>query len=278
MNQAEQSHGIVAWVEQGLLGWRRITEALERTLVDNVAATVPWLAPIAPAYMAYRGVTNVLGWDAWVAWTVALAVEGLGLAVTSTAFQLWDWNDKKNLSDQAAPLWVAIAAEAFYLAVIVTVNVLLDGEAGIIERAAKALLSLLSVVAAVTLALRAQHARRLAEKRLLYEERREERRQSKLLKEQAKLAVNQVDLQKLSVKVSGGNGRHAETYGKWSRWPEVPLDEQMKIVRMDVGQVVETYGVDERTAYNWLRYARRDHGVVGEVARFEDEMTGKEGA
>jgi hypothetical protein len=74
------------------------------------------------------------------------------------------------------------------------------------------------------------------------------------------------------VKVSDEEGERPETYGMWRRWPDVPVEEQLKIARMTADQVVETYGVDERTAYNWLGYAKRDHGVVGEVAQFQEEM------
>lgn len=258
----------------GLLdGWRALTEALERTLVDNVAATVPWLAPMAPAYMAFHNVTGVFGWPEWIAWMIAGAVEGLGLAVVSTAFQLWDWNDRRNTRDDAAPVWLAIGATGFYLLVVITVNVLLD-EATIVERAAKALLSMLSIVAAVTLALRAQHARRLEAKRMEKEIRREERKEARLLKQELKLAEAQGKLPKVSGKVSEIPDALPVTFGKWETWRRVPREEQLKIVRMNAGQVVETYGVSERTAYNWLEYARRDHGVVGEVAQFQEELDG----
>jgi len=63
------------------------------------------------------------------------------------------------------------------------------------------------------------------------------------------------------------------TFGKWKTWRKVPHQEKLKIVRMSVVQVIDTYGVDERTAYHWLEYARRDTGIVGEVAGFQDEIS-----
>jgi uncharacterized membrane protein len=245
-------------------GWRSITNAFERTLVDNVAATVPWLAPISPAYMAFHNVTIIFGWDVWVAWTIALAVEGLGLAVTSTAFHLWDWNDTKKDKEQSAPFWIAIVTVIFYLAVVITVNVILDVKASPIERTAKALLSLLSVVAAVTLALRSQHARRVEEKNEELEESRAERKEAREFKRLLKLKelenknVNE-NLQKLSLKLSESDNQHPASYGKFRDWRHVPDGERLKIhqMRNDVRLVMSEYGVSERTGYNWIGRAEK---------------------
>jgi hypothetical protein len=133
---------------------------------------------------------------------------------------------------------------------------------------AKALLSLLSAVAAVTLALRSQHSQRVAESKSMKEERREQRRLGKLQKARAESSP-------APTQVAGNlqeQGHFPATYGKFDRWPEVPLEERLKIARMDVQQVVETYGVLERTAYNWIQNALRDQGVVGELARFQAEQ------
>lgn len=63
-----------------------------------------------------------------------------------------------------------------------------------------------------------------------------------------------------------------ETYGKWKTWRNVPEGEQLKIARMTVDQVMDTYGADERTAYNWLKYAKRAHDIAGELAKFQEEL------
>ena len=241
--------------------WRGITNAFERTLVDNVAAAVPWLAPISPAYMAYQNVTKIFGWDTWVAWTIALAVEGLGLAVTSTAFHLWDWNDTRKDKDRAAPFWVAITTVIFYLAVVITVNVILDSEASPTERIAKALLSLLSVVAAVTLALRSQHARRIEEKNTELEERRAERREEREFKRQLKLKELETSGSEGKLpKVSGKDLERSVPFSKFRDWRHVPEEERLKIFQMrnDVRLVMAEYGVSERTGYNWIGNAEAE--------------------
>ena len=249
-----------------LEGWRAITNAFERTLVDNVAATVPWLAPISPAYMAFHNVTTIFGWDPWVAWTIALAVEGLGLAVTSTAFHLWDWNDTKKDKDRSAPLWVAITTVVFYLIVVITVNVILDSQATAPERIAKALLSLLSVVAAVTLALRSQHARRVEERNLELEERRAERKEEREFKRQLKLKELESSVEEGKLpKVSEKDSERSASFGKYRDWRHVPEEDRLKIFQMrsDVRLVMAEYGVSERTGYNWIGNAEEE--LIGKL-------------
>lgn len=270
--------------ERVMDGWRHVIEVSERTLIDNVAATVPWLAPISPAYMAWHNAVTILGWPVWVAWVVAAAIEGLGLSVISTAFQLW--REKRTWL-----FWVAVLATVFYLGVVITVNVLL--ELSFPAWIAKALLSLLSVPAAVTLALRAQDGQMRADEaaaqaerdaqaeqdsqerkalaverlnaearqaeeereyqRRVDEEERERKYQLKVLKLSQKVAENAVKVPENSTKVSD----FPETFGKYKRWPQVPDDERVKIAPMAVQDVMAVYGVDERSAYNWIRYAQK---------------------
>lgn len=138
-----------------------LTHDIERVILDLVSATTPWLAPIIPAYMAYDNMQVVLGFPAGLALIGGLVVEFLGLAAIHTTVQFWRWNDAKQ--PFRAPVGVAAITGAFYLTVIITVNVILDaGRVPAVEIAAKALLSLISVAAGVVVALRAQHALRLS--------------------------------------------------------------------------------------------------------------------
>lgn len=245
--------GFVKRVVDVLVAWRRLTEEAERTLVDNLAATAPWLAPLAPAYLAYQAMLDVLRFPFWVAAAVGLTVEVLGISTINTALTFWTWNREKNKSDKTAPTWAAILAAAFYVAVVITVNVLLDGGA-VLEKVAKGLISSLSVAAAITLALRSQHTRRVLEKHQLYEERRSGRRERKL----QKLADRGGKLPQFSVKVSGNDAGQPETFGKWANWKQVPREERFRVARMtDVRQVMAEYGVSERTGYNWMGDAQK---------------------
>ncbi len=165
---------MIDWVVGALQGWLRLIRAIESLLVDAIAATAPWLAPVVPAYMVYGAMKAELGFDQWVAVAGALVVEFLGLSAITTTFQFWDWNDSKNQKDPRAPLAVAIGAALFYLIVVLTVNVILD-QATAAHKVAKALLSSLSVIAGIVLAIRSQHARRLAAREQEKAERKAER-------------------------------------------------------------------------------------------------------
>lgn len=283
---------VVIWL---LDGWRRLIAAMERTLVDNVAATVPWLAPLPSSYIAYQNVAEQFGWEGFWGMVVAGVVEGLGLAVTSTAFQLWDWNDSNEEKDWGA-FAVAVIALVFYLGVVITLNVILDLGATEIERAAKALLSLLPLVGSVTLALRAQHARRvekklqaeaLAQKQIddarkaLEDEKdaefkREEARKDNELKRELKLqkVANKVaEPVKVAGKVSESISENSETFGKWKTWLQLPPVEKEKIwVEVQklakpeaMRWIVGAYGTSERVAYTWIDYAFRDFGAKESV-------------
>jgi hypothetical protein len=59
---------------------------------------------------------------------------------------------------------------------------------------------------------------------------------------------------------------------KYRSWKSVPAEERLKVARMKMQDVMAVYGVPERTAYDWLKYARRDPGVVGEVTQFQLEL------
>lgn len=164
-----------SWAERfegGMAGWQRITKAAEDTVLDNVAASTPWLGPVIPAALAYHNLVTYVGFPAWLAFVSALCIEFLGLSAVHTCFQLWQYNEEKRESDQDAPVAWALGTGASYILIVLVVNVILElsGVETITGQVvaiivAKALLSLLSVVAAFVLALRSQHSRRLSEQK-----------------------------------------------------------------------------------------------------------------
>lgn len=156
--------------EATMKGWSRITHSAETTLLDNVAATTPWLGPVIPAAIAYANLREFLGFENWLALTAAVCIEFLGLAAVQTTFQLWQYNEEKRAKDQEAPVLWAVVTGGAYIVVVLLVNIVLEASAAealtdqvIAGIAVKALLSLLSVVSAFVLALRAQHNRRVAQ-------------------------------------------------------------------------------------------------------------------
>jgi hypothetical protein len=47
-----------------------------------------------------------------------------------------------------------------------------------------------------------------------------------------------------------------DTAPKWRNWRRLPEAERRRVAGMDAAQVREVYGVEERTAYNWVREAK----------------------
>ena len=207
-----------------LRGWKRFSQAVEGLLIDNIAATSPWLAPVIPAYMTWSSMSTKLGFPVWVAFAGAGVVELLGLSAVTTTVQFWDWNDGRRANH--APVFVSALSAGFYLAVVLTVNVIMD-QAPMDQKWAKALLSSLSVCAALVLALRAGHARRLDAVEVDRQERREARQVRKVTGNLPELSAERVD------------------------WRRLPIEDRDLIRGMSTGQVMQRYQVSERTARNW---------------------------
>ncbi len=155
--QSRLVQAIIYFLEE----WRALTVVFERTFVSNMAATVPWIAPLIPASFALKNATEKLHVQSGVEYIIAASIEGLGMSVTSTAFELWDWSDKNKDAQLSAPIRISIGTVVFYIVIVIPVNIGLD--LGWSDWIIKAMLSLLSIPAVVTLALRSQHSRRIAE-------------------------------------------------------------------------------------------------------------------
>lgn len=221
-------------IKNFLKGWLEFTRLLELTLVDNLAATVPWLAPIVPAYMVFSGMRSIMDFPVWAAVVSALAVELLGMSTVTTAFQMWDYNDSKRKTDPRAPFVIAVLTVLFYLGVVITVNAILD-QSAVVERIAKALLSTLGVVGAVILAIRAQHTRRLAEVAAEKAERK---------------ALRSGNLPEVSGKISNAGGKFRQD------WRMLPEEDRQMIAGMTVAEIQRGYNISERGARNWKAYAK----------------------
>jgi hypothetical protein len=158
MNGSEMARKVEGWMKSILA----VNQALENTLVDVVAAFTPWIAPLVPAAIGYDNVRTYLHFDPWLAFVYALVVEFLGLATVTTALQFWSWNQTKSEERQGeAPFLLALSTALFYLAITISVNVLLD-EGTTLVKVVKALASTFSIVGALTLALRSQQSKRQA--------------------------------------------------------------------------------------------------------------------
>jgi Mn2+/Fe2+ NRAMP family transporter len=186
--------------------------------------------------------TYILQFPAPVAIVGASVVEFLGLSTVITATQFWDWNDSKRKTDQGAPFWIAITAGAFYLAIIITINVLLDSSTFLL-RLSKALLSLLSIVAAVVIAIRSQHARRMA----LVEAEKQEKRQLRQERQEVKTPVKRA-----------ARSRKDKPPGDKSPvdWRTLSLTERQTLHGLSTAEIKAIFpGISDRTARDWKKRA-----------------------
>lgn len=151
----------------------------EGSLVNFLSTITPWLAPLIPAYMTYIHVKTYLDFPEWVAWAAGITVEFLGLTTVSTTLTFWTHNQRYKQGVKRVPVIIPLFTFVFYLFTIITINVLLDVYQDRAVIAVRALLTLLSVPAAVIIATRRQHGEIIDEIRLEKERRAQARKKRK---------------------------------------------------------------------------------------------------
>lgn len=290
MNMEVHEFEFVERTRRKLQMWLALSRVIEETLADLVAAYTPLLAPLIPAAIGYENVRAGLGFSVGLAVVYAVVVEFLGLATTTTALQFRAWN--KDGQGKKAPMWLALLMATVYLAVVLSVNVLLDNGTTL-QKWVKAAASTFSIVGAVTMALRNEQAKRVAELSAHHTQQvaraddakreaeqraleAEERAYARRVADDERLRAHELKLlkaQKLSgnfpndgerfQKVSESSNQVAEifqkqpeTYGKYSDWRQVPQEERERIAQMTPKEIMANYGTIEKTAGNWLRKAR----------------------
>ena len=120
----------------GLVGiFKRISEIInggENAIIDAISAITPYLVPVIPAYLTFFHVHDPQGMNfpVEIAWTSAIVVEFLGMSSMATTIRFWRNNQRYKSDKNQAPFWLALGTYIFYLAVTMTVNVLLEVESG----------------------------------------------------------------------------------------------------------------------------------------------------
>ncbi len=216
--------------------WIRDTES---SIVNIVSAIAPWLAPLAPAYMTYQHARTTLGFPEWVAIPGAVTVEILGFSTVSTYLAFWFHNRKNAAETKKAPLGIVVFAFIFYLSLIIVSNVILDASDGakwaiIVVRA---MFTLQSIPAALIVAVRTQHRDML---HALTAEKESKRKVTESLPKSERLPIVVTDWRKLR--------------------PQLTAEQVSAIAKESTKDIGFLYGVSERTAGNWRKYAKREIG------------------
>ncbi len=228
---------------------------IEAGLIDSIAAVTPWLAPLIPAYLVYHNMLERLGYSQLFALIGAGAVEFLGLSAVHTAVTFWQWNDTRKVG--RAPLLAALGAGGFYVIIVLVVNAVLDIAQGTpseqgVKILAHGLLSLLSVDAAVIIAIRASHARRVTDDATERQRRADERKAARIAEVTAKQtqpanAIPQTQIKRKPVAQGAKAQFIADMQGRNGEGP------------LTTSQIMEQYNVSERTAQYWLSAYREQH-------------------
>lgn len=148
----------------------RLTEIVnssENSILNLLSAFVPYLVPIIPAALTLDHVEHTMGFSPLVARASAFVVEVLGMAAVHTAIKFYRWNLRYKIESRRAPFWLALGVYAFYLVIVLTVNVLLEVEAARrtpVVIIAIGLFSLLSVPSGVLVSIRSQFFEMLDER------------------------------------------------------------------------------------------------------------------
>lgn len=221
-------------------GYIRDTEA---SLVNLLSAIAPWGAPLIPATMTYKGMMDVLKFGKEMAFVGAGIVEILGLATISTALGFWQNNRSPRVAAyKKMPVEIPVICFVWYLLVVLVVNVLLEapwqaGEQIYVNLVARALLTTLSIPAAVTLAIRTIHHAALKGYQPVTEQ----------LQEQPKLSPVKEGEKKVVTRAITSNERRATLHSLIEKGD-----------RPNVTELAKTWGVSRKTVYGDIAYVTSD--------------------
>lgn len=236
--------------------WHRVTQELETTVADLMTASVPWLAPILPAWLVTVGVYGMVERNLVFAGLAGLVVEILGISTITTTVRFWSHNqdvterERYRIADRAerckstnvrrewrAPTSLAALSALYYLSIVIIASVILDRDA---EQpfvlVIKALLSSTSVVGAVVLGLRSQYAARTGLHRMQLHN------------------VNSVQLHNVHAAQSSQTLKTMLQSPRRQR-TSFPQGDISSIAGSNIGDLINRYGISRRTTYNWRNKA-----------------------
>ena len=219
-------------------------------LTAALANLAPWCAPAPTAWIVAVSTMRHLAWPWYVALVAALTFELLGLRASVLALEFYSFNSQKRKDDPAAPFAAALGLLVAYIVTAILLTVALD-IVPVLARYAPAIFPLLSLAAFVILAMRQDHAARVAtiaaDKAADKAQRAKRKADGLLAKQQAPAAIVAT-----------------KSPAEKPDWRKLPAEDRQLIRDMTPKQVAKQYAVKERTARGWVVAARRN-GHVKEV-------------
>jgi len=101
-------------------------DEFERTAVGLVTRLIPWLAPIPSAFLVGRAAIQYLEYPIGIGIIAAVIIEALGLAATSTALDMYIYNQTRRKVDPPAPLFLAIVLVLAYLFIATCLTIIVE--------------------------------------------------------------------------------------------------------------------------------------------------------
>lgn len=138
---------------------RRLTEA---EVIEFIAGKAPWLAPLPSAWFVGSASFELLRVPWWVAVSIALVVESLGLTLSHTLLTFYSWNQKRMRKEFKAPTWLAGLFVGVYFVTTVGLTVVLK-IVPTLALYAPAIFPVLALTGTVQLVMLVQHERRMSD-------------------------------------------------------------------------------------------------------------------
>lgn len=137
----------------------RWLNGFEDSFVNFISIVIPWGVPLIPATILYDHLI-ASDWRWLTSFVAAAVVEGLGLATVNTYFRFERHNKRYKDQKNKMPVWVVVVAYAWYLAIILFVNVVFDIVAGVDWTRVVAItaFSTLSLPASALISVRGMHS------------------------------------------------------------------------------------------------------------------------
>lgn len=221
----------------------------EHTVMTFIAAVIPWLVPLIPAYLTGYHVITELRLPEWTGWVIGAVVEGLGLASMSKIVAFWENNRRYKKDTNKMPITVPAFTYIWYLAVVIVVNVLLEKESGAsaLRIWTIAILASLSVPTAALIAVTSIWTERI------------------LTKEAEKAAGNSETYSESSESTVKSK-EVSESFPKdWRKLRPILTEDDLRVFAFlspsNVRELSLKYDVTEKTIQNWRTHARRELNI-----------------
>jgi len=241
-------------------GLNHVIRESEASVVNLLSSIAPWLAPLAPAYLSFHHMTTYLDYPVYIALAVAIVVEVLGLASISTILAFWSHNKRYSKTEyKKAPTMIAVFSFVSYLGIVLLINVGIDASRimgtestqGWMIIGARAMLTLLSVPAAIILAVRTQHKELIDGLR----EEKEMRRRDRKMRRFEPTQKPQAAPKRSSPRRGSSNTRKKQFFEDLQSGK---IRAALNGSELTADTIAATYGVSERTAFRWLADAKQE--------------------